>query len=273
MRYAATWRCNYLYSSLHLSEPVTEKGIRFMLRKYFKNLYQRTMEESYSLAVREIIQAMESGGDCLDCGAFDGHWYERLASEAGISKDQYHGLEWNEQSVIKGQSKGLNIQKSDLNKPLPFDDGRFTCIYALSVLEHLLNGCHFLKECHRTLKDSGTLVLLTPNISTYFTAMLILAGKMPSSGPHPDSDALMKSEELFKVSKDSLVTDTELDTPVHRHLIVFSYLVLRKYLKLIGFSQIKGYGFGLYPLPNFIQPVAEKIDPYHCHQMVFIAKK
>jgi hypothetical protein len=123
------------------------------------------------------------------------------------------------------------------------------------------------------LKQGGTFVLLTPNISTYFTAILILLGRMPSSGPHPDSDVLVKEEEVFKVSSDQLQWDTESDTPVHRHLVVFSYKVLKKYLKMLGFSHIRGYGFGLYPFPNFIQPVFEKIDPYHCHQMVFIAKK
>jgi hypothetical protein len=96
---------------------------------------------------------------------------------------------------------------------------------------------------------------------------------MPSSGPHPDSNSLMKSEEVFKVSSEELAWDTELDTPVHRHLIVFSFSVLKKYLKLLGFSQVNGYGFGLYPLPNFIQSLAEKIDPWHCHQMVFIVRK
>ncbi len=70
-----------------------------------------------------------------------------------------------------------------------------------------------------------------------------------------------------------LILDTESDTQVHRHLVVFSYLVLKKYLQMIGFSKVQGYGFGLYPLPNIFQPIFEKIDPYHCHQMVFIAYK
>jgi predicted SAM-dependent methyltransferase len=244
-----------------------------MLKKYFKSLYQRTMDEAYGLAFQEIISALKKGGDCLDCGANEGHRYEKLSKEIQLSKEQYHGIEWNERSVSNGHKKGLNIQKSDLNKNLPYGDNKFTCIYALSVLEHLLNGCHYLKECHRTLKKDGKLVILTPNISTYFTAILILAGKMPSSGPHPDSDILLETEEIFKVSSDSLTWDTELDTPVHRHLVVFSYLVLKKYLQIIGFFNVKGYGFGLYPLPNIMQPLAEKIDPYHCHQMVFIAYK
>ena len=116
-------------------------------------------------------------------------------------------------------------------------------------------------------------MILTPNISTYFTAVLILVGRMPSSGPHPDSDELMRTEEIFKGSSDSPRTDTESDTPVRRHLVVFSYRVLRKYLRMIGFSNIAGRGFGLYPFPRFAQPLLERIDPYHCHQMVFVATK
>ena len=96
---------------------------------------------------------------------------------------------------------------------------------------------------------------------------------MPSSGPHPDSDVLLKHEEIFKLSRDDLQPDTETDTPVHRHLVVFSFRVLKSYLMMLGFEEVKGYGLGLYPFPKFMQRLLERIDPYHCHQMVFIAKK
>ncbi|MBC7078188.1 MAG: hypothetical protein H5T92_07785, partial [Synergistales bacterium] len=102
---------------------------------------------------------------------------------------------------------------------------------------------------------------------------LVLLGKMPSSGPHPDSDELLKSQEVFKVSSECLEPDTQEENPMHRHLVVFSYSVLKKYLTMIGFASVFGYGFGLYPFPKFLQPVLEKIDPFHCHQMVFVAIK
>lgn len=72
-----------------------------------------------------------------------------------------------------------------------------------------------------------------------------MVGKMPSSGPHPDSNALLAGEELFKVNSPELVQDAESETPVHRHLVVFSYRVLRRYLKMLGYSAVKGYGFAL----------------------------
>jgi hypothetical protein len=190
-----------------------------------------------------------------------------------LEKSRYHGIEWNEAAVSQGRIKGLKIIHGDLNSKLPFSDGYFRCVFGLSLLEHLLNGCAFIKECYRVLENAGTLILLTPNIGTYFTILLLLIGKMPSSGPHPDSNELLVKEEIFKVSDNNIFHDTESERPVHRHLVVFSYRVLRQYLSMIGFSEVRGCGFGLYPFPKVMQPVPEKIDPYHCHQMVFTAKK
>lgn len=81
------------------------------------------------------------------------------------------------------------MKRADLNKKLPYDDQTFECVFALSVLEHLLMPCRFMSEIARVLKPGGKVVILTPNISTYFTAALLLLGRMPSSGPHPDSEA------------------------------------------------------------------------------------
>ena len=161
----------------------------------------------------------------------------------------------------------------DLNENCHSKMDGFDVFSVLSVLEHLLNGCAFMPECHRVLENNGKLILLTPNISTYFTVALLLMGKMPSSGPHPDSNELLAKEEIYKVRNHNMIHDSESETPLHRHLVVFSYRVLRQYLSMIGFVEVSGYGFGLYPFPAFMQPVLEKVDPYHCHQMVFVARK
>ncbi|MGE5639492.1 MAG: class I SAM-dependent methyltransferase [Clostridia bacterium] len=231
------------------------------------------MREAYAEAERQIASALRDGGKVLDCGANAGGMFERFAAAAGLTRDRYFGVEWDAETAARGRGRGLQIECADLNRGIPHEAGTFDCVFALSVLEHLLNGCRFLGECHRVLRPGGRLVLLTPNISTYFTAALILLGKMPSSGPHPDSDALVKREEPFKVSSEALQPDTERDTPVHRHLVVFSFRVLRDYLGMLGFREVRGRGFGLYPFPNFMQPLLERLDPYHCHQMVFVARK
>jgi SAM-dependent methyltransferase len=246
---------------------------RVMLEQYFRGLYQRTMVESYSLARAAIGNALRDGGVCLDCGANEGHEYENLRQSIGLEPDRYRGIDWNAQAAEAGRSKGRNVVQGDLNVNIAFADEQFRCIFGLSLLEHLLNPCKFLRESYRCLEPGGTLVTLTPNISTFFTIALLLVGKMPSSGPHPDSDALLKRQETFKVRNDEQEHDTETETPVHRHLVVFSYRVLKSYLEMLGFNEIEGYGFGLYPFPNFMQKPLERLDPYHCHQMVFIARK
>jgi 2-polyprenyl-3-methyl-5-hydroxy-6-metoxy-1,4-benzoquinol methylase len=240
---------------------------------YLKNLYESAISRAYSNAITEIIKCINSGGKILDCGANYGRIFDEITSLTKLNKDKYYGVEWNCDCVIQAQSKGLAIVNGDLNKSIPFADEEFVCVFGLSVLEHLLNPCKFLKESYRVIQKGGTLVILTPNISTYFTALLILMGEMPSSGPHPDSKLLLKRAEIYRVSNEFIQPDPEIETPEHRHLVVFSYRVLGDYLRMVGFKEVRGCGFGLYPFPNFMQPILEKVDPYHCHQMVFIARK
>ncbi len=230
------------------------------------------MDQAYKLAYDQIVLSLKDGGECLDCGAHQGKEFDFLHQNAGLPQSAYFGIEWNPDAVAAAQKRGLNVSQGDLNQDLPFPDQKFRCIFGLSLLEHLLNPCNFLREAHRCLAPGGTLVLLTPNISTFFTMFQLLIGKMPSSGPHPDSESLIKQEEIFAVS-DFTESNVEGDYPVHRHLVVFSYRVLTKYLRMLGFEDVMGRGFGLYPFPNFSQGLLERIDPYHCHQMVFIAKK
>ena len=244
-----------------------------MLRRYLKSLYQDAMGRAYESAYASIAEGAGPQATVLDCGAGDGGVFDRLAQRCGLRSEQYRGVEWHAAHAQRGRARGLAIADGDLNEGLPHEDASFSCVYALSVLEHLLNPCRFLSHCYRVLRPAGRLVILTPNISTYFTAALILAGKMPSSGPHPDSNALLKREELFKVSTPELQHDAESDRAAHRHLIVFSFRVLRDYLGALGFRDVQGRGFGLYPFPVFAQPVLERLDPYHCHQMVFTATK
>jgi SAM-dependent methyltransferase len=231
------------------------------------------MQRAYEAAYARICECAGPQAAILDCGANNGSVFDILAARCGIARTQYRGVEWHATHAEQGRARGLDIVDGDLNQGLPHADASFSCVYALSVLEHLLNPCRFLKHCHRVLRPGGRLVVLTPNISTYFTAALILLGRMPSSGPHPDSNELLKREELFKLSSEELQHDTEEDRPAHRHLIVFSFRVLRDYLGATGFSKVEGRGFGLYPFPAFTQPALERLDPYHCHQMVFVATK
>jgi SAM-dependent methyltransferase len=241
-----------------------------MLR-YLRGLYQRTMRVAYARAHRELIDAIRTGGDVLDCGAGGAHLYRDTLQAAGLPASRYHGIEYDADAAAS--AAGLDVRYGDLNRPLPFADNAFRCVVALSVVEHLSRPCLFLRESHRVLAPAGRLVLLTPNISTYFTAAQILAGRMPSTGPTPDSADLIWQVRGVRLDSGDLSDDFDEASPRQRHLVVFSYLVLRRYLTMIGYRNVRGYGFGVYPFPNAMQPVLERLDPYHAHQMVFVAEK
>jgi 2-polyprenyl-3-methyl-5-hydroxy-6-metoxy-1,4-benzoquinol methylase len=177
-------------------DSLIAEGESHLLNAYFKSLYERTMHEAYRTATEEIVASVRDGGAVLDCGANSGEMFDVLARDAPLTPTTYFGVEWDRETAEEGRKRGLQVTCAELNNGIPHQDDMFSCVFGLSVLEHLLHGCRFLRECHRVLQKGGKLVLLTPNISTYFTAALILMGKMPSSGPHPDSDALRKREEL-----------------------------------------------------------------------------
>lgn len=241
-----------------------------MIRKYLQGIYKDAMHRAYQTAYRAIVEAYVPGGRILECGSGRCMSLEHLRKIGPVADEDYVGIEWSQAFVDSANERGLNVLQGDLNKRLPFDDDTFDCIYGLSVLEHILMPASLLKECHRVLKPGGTLVFLTPNIATYFTALSILRGHMPSSGPHTDSNALNAGQtyNLIDVS-----IDTEGDTPTHRHLVVFSYKALKRLFNLLKFGETRLEAFGYYPFPKFLQPAMEKIDAAHCHQVVVIAKK
>lgn len=230
------------------------------------------MERCYAEAQSRILENIKDKGCWLDCGSGSGHLFRKMKSEGDIDVINYFGIERMENSVSLANRYGLHVILGDLNTGLPFRDDKFDCIAALSVLEHLTHGCRFLSEAFRVLKPGGHLVLITPNLSAWFNIFLLLIGKMPSSGPHPDSAALVRWGTPVKF-RDIQLPDLSETTTSDRHLVVFTYKTLKYYLNTLGFRNIESKTYGMYPFPKSFQPFLEKIDPWHCHQMLFDCTK
>ena len=111
------------------------------------------------------------------------------------------------------------------------------------------------------LEPNGTLVLLTPNISTFFTIGLLLVGKMPSSGPTPTRTPCSPERNCSRSTAPISFMTPNQTHPYTGISWCSVFRVLRHYLRMQGFSEVKGYGFGLYPFPDFLQPVLERVDP------------
>lgn len=242
------------------------------VQKYLSELYEDTMDRIYLEARRRIAKSLSSGGYCLDCGAGGGHQFRHLKKHINLSKENYYGIEWDVKSVSSADKNGLKVIQGDLNQKMPFEDNFFQCVFGLSVLEHLVRGCHFLQEAHRVLKPKGHLILITPNLSAWFNVFLLAIGRMPSSGPHPDSKRLLQKNRTIQFGERKIL-HVEEDVPTDRHLVVFTYRTLYDFLNLMGFRKITARAYGYYPFPKKMQPLLEKLDPWHCHQMIFICQR
>ena len=243
-------------------------AIKSELQKYFVELYEHTKSRLYQEARRRISASLSAGGYCLDCGASGGHQFQYINEFTTLPKENYFGIEWSAKGVLSAQNKKLQVFRGDLNQNLPFDTGVFQCVFGLSVLEHLVNGCNYLREAHRVLKPGGHLIIVTPNLSAWFNVFLLAIGRMPSSGPHPDSEILLQINNFIRNRKVKHL-NLEGDTPSDRHLVVFTYRTLYDYLKLLGFRKITAIPYGYYPFPKVMQKILEKLDPWHCHQLLF----
>ena len=57
-----------------------------------------------------------------------------------------------------------NVIKCDVNmEKFPFKNNYFDEIIAIALFEHLTNPLNFLRECYRTLKSNGKLIIITDN--------------------------------------------------------------------------------------------------------------
>jgi SAM-dependent methyltransferase len=57
----------------------------------------------------------------------------------------------------------------------PYEDGWFETVLACEIIEHLLlDPMHMLLEIHRVLEEGGTMVLTTPNITSYNAVYSVL---------------------------------------------------------------------------------------------------
>jgi 2-polyprenyl-3-methyl-5-hydroxy-6-metoxy-1,4-benzoquinol methylase len=101
-------------------------------------------------------------GRLLDVGCGSGVLLERIRSLGW----EVEGLDVDAFAVENARRKGLKIHLDDLER-CRFPDGSFDVITMRHVIEHVEDPQRLLRECHRILKPSGRLVLLTPNAQSW----------------------------------------------------------------------------------------------------------
>lgn len=153
------------------------------------------------LDFKVMCQPIQHGGLLLDIGCGSGSML-KLMQSLGCCVE---GVDIDPLAVENAKSKGLKVRLGKI-EDLMYPDNHFDVITMSHIIEHVQDPLQLLRECHRILKLSGHLIVVTPN-----------------------SESL--GHRIFKINW------RELDPP--RHLHIFTPSSLHQLAKRAGFPKIK----------------------------------
>lgn len=143
----------------------------------------------------------------LELGYGSGVFMPELASRCA----ELHGLDLHEKHDAVRQSLGMNGVDAQLRsgtaEHLPYDDGMFDCVVAVSVLEYVDDIERASSEITRVLAPAGKLVLVTPGSSPLWDVMLRLSTG-ESASQYSD-----RRQRLIPALRRAFAQDRELAVP------------------------------------------------------------
>jgi 2-polyprenyl-3-methyl-5-hydroxy-6-metoxy-1,4-benzoquinol methylase len=105
-----------------------------------------------------IGPAPQGGGRLLDIGCGNGDFLVK-ARERGWTVS---GIEFSGPGANFARSRGLDVKEGSFSE-LPYEDGTFSVVTLLDVLEHLREPLKTLVSVKRVLKPGGVLIVRVPN--------------------------------------------------------------------------------------------------------------
>jgi SAM-dependent methyltransferase len=92
----------------------------------------------------------------------------------------FYGIDYSKEIVEKRKNDFVSIKQCDLSSDvIPFDENMFDVVMCGEVIEHIFDTENMLKEIHRVLKPGGTLIISTPNLSSFLNRIFIFLGMQP----------------------------------------------------------------------------------------------
>ena len=151
-----------------------------------KQIYDKQFENDerelmYNVLIEEKLKKMKrllSGfeGRVLDVGCGN-CWTNQLLKG---THSEHYGIDISDNALKRAEKKGVIVKKVDLDSdPIPFEDNFFDLVLCSDIIEHTLYPEIILKEARRVLKEGGSLIVVVPNIASWFNRILLLFGFYP----------------------------------------------------------------------------------------------
>ncbi len=124
--------------------------------------------------------------------------------------------------------KGVHCNYADMNDAIPVDASRADFLICQEGIEHMPDKIALFREFNRVLKEGGTLIVTTPNLSN-------ARGRLWMALAESDSGRRMPASEI-----DSLwFTDAETDRLYFGHLFLTTVQQLQTICSITGFSVLQ----------------------------------
>ena len=127
--------------------------------------------------LEKLVAAARKGDRVLDLGCGSGSMGRELFRQHRPSF--YLGLDLASRPLDLARKADLTVVQADLSKQLPLGSGWADLIYAVEIIEHLIDTDGFLQEMKRVLKPGGRIVLSTPNAASLGRRLMLAAGRNP----------------------------------------------------------------------------------------------
>jgi SAM-dependent methyltransferase len=218
---------------------------------YLARLFAATERQNRD-TILDLLPAAR-GGELLDVGTSDGAFTVRVARRLGARR--VAGVELIPAHAEAARGRGLDVVVADIDRGLPFADGRFCTVHANQVIEHLRHTDRFLSEVRRVLAPGGLACISTNNLSSWHNVASLALGWQPM--PAHASDEVIAGNPL---------------NPEHGHphadagrvhLRLFTRRALAEVCAHYGLRTVALRGAGYYPLPPALAAPAARLDPVH----------
>jgi SAM-dependent methyltransferase len=196
-------------------------------------------------------------GSVIDLGCDDGERTMRYAAAAGAG--HVYGIEAVESRAAIASGRGVEIVSGDLGQRLPIDDDSFDVVVSNQVIEHLYDTDLLLSEAFRILKPGGTVVTSTENLASWHNVGSLLLGWQPFSLTNVSSTGPVGNPLGLHVGGDLPAYMPSGGEETWQHRRVFAARALTDLHAGHGFSDVRLYGAGYYPLPRRVA----KFNPSH----------
>jgi 2-polyprenyl-3-methyl-5-hydroxy-6-metoxy-1,4-benzoquinol methylase len=220
------------------------------LNRWASSIYESAAAENVR-GIESLLEPRENGVSLIDLGCDDGSLTVRLAQRVGAR--EVHGVEIVEERAQIAERRGVIVTRTDLNAPLPFEDGSFEVVCSNQVIEHLRDTDLFVSEVFRILCPRGYAVISTENLASWHNIASLIFGWQPFSltNVSHQSGAIGNPFAIHR--------STSFEWKSWEHVRVFAYRGLSELFSSHGFEVDSIEGAGYFPLPARVG----RSDPRH----------